>query len=113
MGAASLEKTVLVNVVNRMSQDEGLRDELERELRELERRPAGKLLEKLKQLELPDDLAARILAAITHRNQLIHHSMERPDVMLAMMTGAEIDELVADIDSLEVECQQIINVIAA
>jgi hypothetical protein len=108
MGAAALEKVLLVDIVNRMAQ----REELEQELRELERRPGGKLLEKLRQLGLDIEMAARIQAAIVRRNTLIHHYMEEPEVMAALMTGAGIDALVRDVDSLAVECQQIVNLIA-
>ena len=112
MGAAALEKVLLVDIVNRMAQREGLREQLERELHELERRSGGKLLEKLKELGLPDDLATRILAAIVRRNRLIHHYMEEPKVMMALMTGTGFEDLVAEVDDLAVECQQIINLIA-
>jgi uncharacterized protein YutE (UPF0331/DUF86 family) len=112
MGAAALEKVLLVDIVNRMAHREGLREQLELELHELERRSGGKLLEKLKELGLPDDLAARILAAIVRRNRLIHHYMEEPEVMMALMTGAGVEDLVAEVDELAVECQQIINLIA-
>jgi hypothetical protein len=112
MGAAALEKVLLVDIVNRMAQREEQREELDRELRELERRPGGKLLEKLRQLGLNTEMAARIQAAIVRRNRLIHHYMEEPEVMAALMTGAGIDALVGDVDSLAVECQQIVNLIA-
>jgi hypothetical protein len=112
MDAAALEKVLLVDIVNRMAQREEQREELDRELRELERRPGGKLLEKLRQLGLNTEMAARIQAAIVRRNRLIHHYMEEPEVMAALMTGAGIDALVGDVDSLAVECQQIVNLIA-
>lgn len=112
MGAAALEKVLLVDIVNRMAQREEEREGLERELRELERRPGGKLLEKLRQLGLNTEMAARVQAAIARRNRLIHHYMEEPEVMAALMTGTGIDALVRDVDSLAVECQQIVNLIA-
>jgi hypothetical protein len=112
IGAVAPEKVLVVDIANRVAQRDGLRQGLERELGELERRPGGKVLEKLKELGLDDALAARVLAAIVRRNRLIHHYMEDPKVMLAFMTGAGIDEFVADVDSLAIECQQIINLLA-
>jgi hypothetical protein len=38
--------------------------------------------------------------------------MEEPEVIGALMTGTGIDALVGDVDSLAVECQQIVNLIA-
>lgn len=112
IGAAALEKILLVDIANRVAEADGIRQGLERDLRELERRPAGKLLDKLRELGLDAALAARVLAAITRRNRLIHHYMEEPKVMVAFTTGAGLDELVADVDSLAIECQQIINLLA-
>jgi len=112
MGAAALEKVLLVDIVNRMAQREELRAGLERELRDLERRPGGKLLEKLRQLGLNAEMATRIEAVIRGRTRLIHHYIEEPEVMAALMTETGVDALIKDVDSLAVECQQIVNLIA-
>src|SRR3979411_2896131 len=75
LGAAALEKVLLVDFLHLSGRERGLRVELEQELSELERRSAGSLLGTLRGLGLGVALAARIESVVHRRNQLIHHFM--------------------------------------
>lgn len=112
LGAAALEKVLLVDFIHLYGREHGLRRELEREISELERRPAGKLLGTLRGLGLEGKLAARIESAVHRRNQLVHHFMEDPEVLLSFQTGQGIGRLVERIDQLAIDYQQIINAIS-
>jgi predicted RNase H-like nuclease len=112
LGAAALEKILLVDFLHIYGRKHGLRGELEQELSELERKPAGKLLERLRGLGLENDLAARIESVIHRRNELIHHFMEDPDVLSAFQTGDGVGRLVDRVNALAIDCQQIINEIS-
>ncbi len=110
LGAAALEKILLVDIVTReLHRDGAWRDEFVQELTDLQRRPAGKLLDRLRGLGISDKLAERIGEVIARRNRVVHHLMEDGKVGLAMHTGAGLEEIVADIESIAVECQQIVN----
>jgi hypothetical protein len=112
LGAAALERVLLVDILSRTTARQGLREELAHELSELERRPAGTLLNKLRELQIAPDLAKRIEEAIRRRNRLVHHFLEDPTVMAVLMTDAGVDQLVQGVDALAIEIQQIINLIA-
>ncbi len=112
LGAAALEKVLLVAFLHLSGRERGLRVELEQELSELERRSAGSLLGTLRGLGLGVALAPRIESVVHRRNQLIHHFMEDPEVLIAFQTGHGIDRLVDRVDALAIDCQRIINEIA-
>ena len=101
VGAAALEKVMLVDIARRRAMGEGFTDELGTELATLERKTAGQLLIRLKQLGLDEPIAERIGKFIARRNEIVHHFMERPDVIKAFMTG-DATELVADLEQIAV-----------
>jgi hypothetical protein len=110
LGGAALEKVLLVDIITRDIHHAGtVRDELGRELSELEGRSPGKLLERLRDLGIPDELADRILEVIRGRNRVVHHLMEQPGVPLALSTGEGAEGIVAGIDQIAVNCQRVIN----
>jgi hypothetical protein len=110
LGAAMLEKVLLVDIISRDVQQEGtVREELGRELAELEGKPGGVLLKRLRKLGIPPDLADRVNKVIQRRNRVVHHLLEEPGVVLAMHTGEGIEKIVADIDSVAIDCQQVVN----
>jgi hypothetical protein len=110
LGAAALENVLLVDIVMREFHREGQwRDELVQELSELEGRPAGKLLERLRGLGISGELADRIFDVISRRNRVIHHLMKDPEVSVALETGEGMEKVVADIDRIATDCQQSVN----
>ena len=110
LGAAALENVLLVDIVMREFHREGQwRDELVQELSELEGRPAGKLLERLRGLGISVELADRIFGVISRRNRVIHHLMKDPEVSVALETGEGMEKVVGDIDRIATDCQQIVN----
>ena len=111
VGAAALEKVMLVDISRRGALDEGFTQELGTELATLERRTAGQLLARLKQLGVDEPIATRVGEFIARRNEVVHDFMERPDVITAFVTG-DVADLVADLEDIAIACQQIVNEIA-
>lgn len=109
LGAAALEKILLVDIAQRSVHRNGMRDELDRELTLLERRPAGDLLAKLRQLGIPEDLGERIGEVLRRRNQLVHHFLANPDVIAALNTGDGFEPFVDQVDQLAADCQGLID----
>jgi hypothetical protein len=71
LAGAALENVLLVDIAMRDIDRAGtVRDELGRELSELEGRPAGKLLERLRNLGIPDELDGSKAAHLTTRPRL-------------------------------------------
>jgi hypothetical protein len=110
LGAAALENPLLVGILMRltMAGPEGV-EELEGELATLERNPAGVLLRRLRELGIPDELSERIDKAIKGRNRVVHHLMHDPKVAVALETGERMNEIVAEIDRITIDCQQLVN----
>jgi hypothetical protein len=110
LGAAALEKVLLVDIITRhFHLDGGWRDEFMAELDDLEKRPAGKLLGRLRDLGIPADLAERIGHVIRRRNQVVHHLMEDVKVTIALQIGDGMEDAVTDIDRIAIDCQQVVN----
>jgi hypothetical protein len=110
LGAAALEKVLLVDIVMRDFHLAGRwRDELMQELSELQGRSAGKLLGRLRELGISADVAERVDKVIRARNRVVHHLMEDVKVARAMQTGDGMEEVVADIDRIAIDCQQVVN----
>jgi hypothetical protein len=111
LGAAALEKVLLVDIVQRHAGQEGLSERLGNELSTLERQPAGALLNTLSKLGISPDLGGRIHAVIARRNQMVHHFMEDAEVMTALSTG-RVDHVVERVDEIAAACQRLVNQIA-
>jgi hypothetical protein len=113
LGAAALEKVLLVDIVMRDFHHAGRwRDELAQELSDLEGRPAGKLLDRVRSLGIPVELADRVGEVIRRRNWVVHHLMEDIKVVVALQTGEGMDEVVADIERIAIDCQQVVDELA-
>lgn len=112
LGAAALERVLLVEIAQRRAASDGLTKRLEQELATLERKSAGKLLKALREIGIPQDLAERIGELIARRNWLVHHFMEDRDVFLAFVVGHGFEPLVERVDRLAADCQALINEIA-
>jgi hypothetical protein len=91
LGAAALEKVLLVDIVMRLFHSNPLAEELAAELTD------------------PAELARRVEKAIEGRNRVVHHLMEDASVAVALASGEGLHQVIADIDAIAVECQQVIN----
>ena len=111
LGAAAFEKVLLVDIARRRADQEGLVEEVGRELSHLERRTAGGLLRVLVRLGVAEHLAVRIQDLIDRRNQLVHGFMEDASVVNAVATR-ELAPVVARVDQIAADCQALINEIA-
>jgi hypothetical protein len=111
LGAAALEKVLLVDIARRVVERDGFEEQLRTQLERLERRPAGDLLATLRDLGIAEDLATRIHDVIQRRNRLVHRFMEEPAAVAAMQ-GREIAPVVETVDAIARDCQTIINELA-
>ena len=111
LGAAALEKILLLDIAQRYISDAGFTAELGAELATLESRPAGALLATLRGLGLTHEVAQEVATVIAQRNIAVHHLMEDADV-IAAFGGADVSQVVARLDQLASDCQRLINVIA-
>ena len=109
LGAATLEMLMRVHIAQLRVAQIGMPPELSPELSALERLTAGQLLARLRDLDLPGELAERIAAVIDRRNDLIHHPLEDQQLMVAGFTGVDVDAVAARIDQIALDCQQIDN----
>lgn len=112
LGAAALERLLVVDIAQRRATSAGVTKQLERELASLERKPAGRLLKVLRELAIPADLAGRIEEFVARRNWLVHRFMDDPDAFRAFATGHDIQPLVERVDQIAADCQALVNEIA-
>ena len=105
-GAASLEKVLLQVIASLRAERDG-QFPSSKELSRLESASAGQLLEVLKTLDLPDDLAARIAGTIDRRNAIIHRPIEDPEVVQAVVKGENVDAVVTRVEQVALDCGQI------
>jgi len=113
IGAAALEMLVRLHIAQLRVDRVGMAPKLSPELSALDNLTAGQLLSRLRQLEIPVELAERIADVIGRRNDLIHHPLEDQQLMLSGITGVDIDVAVARIDQISIDCQQIGNQLIA
>lgn len=111
LGAAALEKVLLVDIANRRAQRDGFVLDLGNDLSRLERLPAGALLQTLQQLGIDEDLAGRISELIGRRNRLVHGFMEDAEVIAAFERG-DVVPLVQRVDDIALDCQRVVNQLA-
>jgi hypothetical protein len=111
LGAAALEKVLLVDIANRRAQRDGFGPDLGDDLARLERLPAGALLQTLQQLGIDEDLAGRISELIGRRNRLVHGFMDDADV-IAAFESRDVVALVQRVDEIALDCQRVVNQLA-
>ncbi|MHB1808124.1 MAG: hypothetical protein ACYCU0_02365 [Solirubrobacteraceae bacterium] len=104
VGAAVLEKFLLLELVRLRGENEGLTEELAADVEGLERLTAGGLLKQLRKLGLPSDLDVRIADAIDRRNQLVHHLMEDAEIVKAIQDDDGLDNAVRRVEQLALDC---------
>jgi hypothetical protein len=112
LGAAALEKVLLVDVVRRRGASEGLSKRLGEDLARLERLPAGPLVGALVELGIPESMSDRIDEVLQRRNWLVHRFVLDPDVLRVFMTGTGVDDLVSRVEQLALDCEQLGNELA-
>lgn len=78
-------------------------DALGPKLDALTRLPGGELLRRLRTFRLPADLADRIDDVIQHRNQLVHHLYEDPELAKAIIDGADLSGVLQRFERLAVD----------
>lgn len=77
---------------------------LSEQLAELEGLTAGRLLGRLRERGLPEDLERRIDSAITRRNRLVHHLFEDPQLVEAMADPEASAEAIGKLQQLALDC---------
>jgi hypothetical protein len=106
-GATGLERTLLHAVNCLLAEREGLTPKLDQKLSRLEERTAGQLHEELRNFDLPEDLDQRIDDAIKRRNAIMHRMVEEPEMVRAVVTGERIDDAVARVEQVALDCGRI------
>jgi|GEM_PF-181191 len=74
------------------------------QIAELEGLTAGRLLGRLRERGLPEDLERRIDSAITRRNRLVHHLFEDPQLVKAMADPEASPEAIGKLQQLALDC---------
>jgi hypothetical protein len=109
IAAAALEKVQLGEIGRRQLEADGQPTQsLTRTLTELESQPAGRLLRKLREQGMADDLAERIDNVLTRRNRMVHGMIEDLAVATALVTGDGIEEVLSWIAKIEADCGALI-----
>jgi len=109
VAAAALERNLQLELARLLLADlprQGLvADEtLGEQLAELEGLTAGRLLGRLRERGLPEDLERRIDSAITRRNRLVHHLFEDPQLVEAMADPEASAEAIGKLQQLALDC---------
>lgn len=105
IAASALEKVLLAEIGRRQLEADGQATEsLTRLLTDFESQPAGRLLRKLREQGITEDLAERIDDVLKRRNRMIHGVIEDVSVAVALATGEGIDEVLARIEKIEADC---------
>jgi hypothetical protein len=104
--AQALEKSLLLELARLRAERDG-QFPPEPELSKLEYLTAGPLLDQLRKLDLPGDLAERISDAIDRRNQLMHRAFEDPEMVAAIARGKGLDTVVSRVERLAIDCGEL------
>jgi hypothetical protein len=107
--AALLEKLLLADIAQRAAGATGITRELGAEIAKLERRSAGVLVGRLRELGIAPEVAERLEKVLRQRNDIVHHLLEDPAAVVAIATGTGLQGIVDRIDAVAVECQHVIE----
>lgn len=77
---------------------------LGKQVAELETLTAGRLLGRLREQGLPEDLERRIDDVISRRNRLVHHLFEDPQLVKAIAGNKEPNDAVGELQLLALDC---------
>ncbi len=80
---------------------------LANDLTALDNMTAGRLLSRLRDLGVQDELDQRIGAVIDRRNDLIHHTFEDATLVAALEGGRAIDEAVSMLEQLVIDAGEL------
>lgn len=105
-GANLLETVLLLIVLQLLDERDGQIPSGE-ELAYLEKTSAGRRLGLLRDLDIPADLEARIDAVLKRRNDIVHHTLENPEIVRAVLSGVGIELAVEEIDQVALDCGKI------
>jgi hypothetical protein len=99
--AMTLERAMLADLVQRRVFRDGAEEVFGRQLvTRLERKPAGVLLEALRELDYAPDLAAEIADVIDRRNHFVHHLFDDPEFIEAFAARDGIGLVVKRVEAL-------------
>jgi hypothetical protein len=109
---ASLEKALQLEVsrllMARAATDAArFQTSLDKDLTALDSMTAGRLLTRLRELGVPDELDQRIRAVIDRRNDLIHHTFEDAVLVAALEGGRALDDAVGMLKQLVVDAGEL------
>jgi len=104
VAAAALEK-VLLGEIARRHVERGDAPALSDAMAALERATGGRLLLTLEKQGIDAHLAVRISDVVEARNRVVHRLLEDLQVAAAVMTGAGLDVVIADIDQIAADCK--------
>ncbi len=110
---SGLERMLLVEYARLALDEHGVGPEVSNELSRLETLPAGAVRKALQRFGLPEQLEARLAAAIEGRNNLIHHQIEDPELVRAAVTGDGREGVVSRIERLSLDCVELAVELAA
>jgi hypothetical protein len=112
-GAAVLEDAMLADLVQRRVFRDGAQEVFgEGLVARLDRKPAGVLLDHLRQLGYEGELAAEIAAVIDERNHFVHHLFEDPEFLKALAERKSVDGLVKSIEAITAAIYVVIGKLA-
>lgn len=109
-GAAALEKAMLADLVQRRVIRDGAEKVFGQGLvTELERKSAGALLRRLRELGYEESLAERIAVVIEERNYFIHHLYEDPDFIHALGHREGVEKVVSRVEALVARLHEVVK----
>jgi hypothetical protein len=99
--AVTLERAMLTDLIQRRVFRDGAEEVFGKRLvSRLERKPAGVLLEALRELDYEPDLAAEIADVIDRRNHFIHHLFDDPEFIEVFAARDGIGLMVKRVEAL-------------
>jgi hypothetical protein len=104
LAANVLEIGLLAVIAALRGGQEGLSPQLDDDLAELAGRSAGHRHGALRDLGLPGELDQRIDDAIKRRNRLVHHTVEDPVMLKAVVSDEGLDAAVEQVERLALDC---------
>jgi len=106
VAAAALENNLQLELARLLKEEEPEigSEKLDKRLAELRTLTAGKLLGRLRERGLPEDLQRRIDDAVDRRNQLVHHLYEDPVLLRAVMRNEPPDDAIGQLQGLALDC---------
>lgn len=108
LSAAGLEQALLLTILHRRGERDGVDEQLARKMLIYATETGGRLANQLKSLGVSAEVQERLHDVLVRRNQLVHHPVEQP-TLLSGLAGRDIAAAISWVESISSDCQTLVD----